>query len=74
MFLAMLFLMSSIWIRTDNVLFVLTVLGWLVWEKRLKLTHSSSLPCFAMGSVEYINVLSQNPPLENPLLLQFHWR
>ncbi len=60
MFLAMLILMSSVWIRTDNLLFVLAVLGWLVSKERIKLMHASILALLAIGSVEYINLLAGN--------------
>ena len=55
-----LLLMISVWIRTDNVLFVFAMLGWLVWKRKLSGWHAISLGALAMGSVEYINYFSGN--------------
>lgn len=55
-----LLLMLSVWIRTDNVLFVIAILVWLVWKKRMPLLHSIVLGIMAFSSVLWINHLSGN--------------
>jgi hypothetical protein len=55
-----LLLMLSIWVRTDNVIFALIVLGWLVLEHKLSVLHSTLLAALAVGSVECINSISGN--------------
>jgi hypothetical protein len=60
MFVAILFLMLSVWIRTDNVLFVGAIFGWLVWNKQLRASHGLVLGGLAIASVEWINILSGN--------------
>ena len=58
--LGIVLLMVSIWIRTDNVLVALTMLGWLVWNRKLAVGYATVLASLAAGSVEYINWLSGN--------------
>ncbi|PYV83972.1 MAG: hypothetical protein DMG93_06700 [Acidobacteria bacterium] len=55
-----LLLMISIWVRTDNVLFVLAVLGWLVWSHKVPRAYAGILAGVAIGSVKYINYFSRN--------------
>jgi hypothetical protein len=60
LFAGILLLMVSIWIRTDNVLFVLAMLVWLVLNRKLSSSHATVLAALAVGSVEWINTLSGN--------------
>ncbi len=60
LFAGVLLLMVSVWIRTDNVLIVLVVLGWLAWNQQLKKVHAGVLSLVAVASVEWINTLSGN--------------
>jgi hypothetical protein len=55
-----LLLMLSIWIRTDNVLFVVLMLVWLVWKKRIPALHSIVLGLLSVAAVLWINYLSGN--------------
>lgn len=55
-----LLLMISIWVRTDNVLFVLAMLAWLVWNHKLTRVYAGILAGIAIGSVKYINFFSGN--------------
>lgn len=50
----------STWIRTDNVLLVIAVLGYLFWQKRLKLVDAGVISALSAGSVALINHLSGN--------------
>jgi hypothetical protein len=59
-FLGILLLMVSIWVRTDNVLICLSVLAWLCWRRELKPSHAALLGLLASASVEWINRLSGN--------------
>jgi hypothetical protein len=58
--LGTLLLITSVWIRTDNVLIVLATLGWLGWERKLKIVYAGVLGSLAIGSVQLINSLSGN--------------
>lgn len=60
MFPAILLLMISVWIRTDNVLLVLALVGWLAWGEKLEIWHAVCLGALAIGSVECINFFSGN--------------
>lgn len=53
-------MMLSVWVRTDNVLMVLAMLGWLVWNHRIAPQYAAALAALAIGSVEYINIFSGN--------------
>ena len=53
-------LMLSVWVRTDNVLLVLAMLGWLLWSRRIAPQYALVLAALAVGSVEYINFFSGN--------------
>jgi hypothetical protein len=55
-----LLLMISTWARTDNILFVLVMLAWLVWNHRLGRVYAGVLAGVAIGSVEYIDFFSGN--------------
>jgi len=59
-FVGILLLMISIWIRTDNVLIVLVLLGGLVWNRKLGGLYAGVLTALAIGSVKCINTLSGN--------------
>lgn len=59
--LALLLLLSSIYIRTDNVIPVLVLLAWgALVEKRFSLLQGLSLAVLAMASVGFINEMSGN--------------
>jgi hypothetical protein len=53
-------LLMSIWVRTDNVLFVVVILIWLARIKKLRLPHAAVLAGVACASVFLINTLSGN--------------
>lgn len=55
-----LLLMLSVWIRTDNVLIVLAMLGWMLWKRMIAPQYAAVLAALAIGCVEYINVFSGN--------------
>jgi len=50
----------SVWVRTDNVLLVIAVLGWLVWERKLSALRGSLFALAALGSVLFINRMAGN--------------
>ncbi len=58
--IGILLLMISIWIRTDNILIVLVVFGWLVWNRKLSTLYAGILATLAIGIVAWINILSGN--------------
>jgi hypothetical protein len=60
LFLGLLLLMVSIWIRTDNVLIVLAIVLWLAFQRRLLIFHAAILAVVAVSSVWFINNLSGN--------------
>ena len=60
LFVGILLLMISIWIRTDNIVIVLVLFGWLVWGRKLSGLYAGVLTALAIGSVEWINTLSGN--------------
>ena len=60
LFVGILLLMISIWIRTDNIVIVLVLFGWLVWDRKLSGLYAGVLTALAIGSVEWINTLSGN--------------
>jgi hypothetical protein len=60
LFLGVLLLMISVWIRTDNVLFVLAVLAWMAWNKQLLRGHAIVLSVLAVSSVFFIDHFSGN--------------
>jgi hypothetical protein len=60
MFIGLALLLASVWVRTDNVLFVMAVLIWLAWTKRLLLPHFAALAGLAGTSVLLINYFSGN--------------
>jgi hypothetical protein len=53
-------LLASVWVRTDNVLFVLVVLIWLLWTKRVSPFQFVVLAALAGTSVLAINHFSGN--------------
>ena len=53
-------LLASVWVRTDNLLFVLTALIWLMWRKKLSPVKSAALAGLAAASVLAINYFSGN--------------
>ena len=60
LFPAVVVLLISVWVRTDNVLIALAVLAWLVWEKKLGLRNVIVLAILSVASVEWINFWSGN--------------
>lgn len=58
--LGLLLLLLSVWVRTDNVLLVLVVIGWLVWNGSLRLYQAAVIAGLAVGSVLAINHFSGN--------------
>jgi len=60
LFVGILLLMISIWIRTDNIVIGLVLFGWLVWNRKLSGLYAGALTALAIGSVEWINTLSGN--------------
>lgn len=60
MFPGLALLLASVWVRTDNVLFVIVILIWLAWTKKLLLPHATVLTGLACASVFLINYLSGN--------------
>lgn len=59
-FPALVLLMMSIWVRTDNVLVVLALLGWLALDGKLPKSYAAALAALALASVQYINYFSGN--------------
>jgi hypothetical protein len=55
-----LLLMLSIFVRTDNILIVAIVLGWLAWNGKVSALCAGVLVALGVASVEWINVLSGN--------------
>jgi hypothetical protein len=53
--MGVLLLLVSIWIRTDNILLVVAVLGYLWWQKRMTLVDAGVMTALSAGSVEWIN-------------------
>jgi hypothetical protein len=53
--LALGMLFVSIGVRTDDILILFAILGWLVWEKRLPRVAAAALGAFALGIVFAIN-------------------
>jgi len=53
-------LLVSIWIRTDNLLLVITALGFLLWQKRMTLVDAGVFSALSVGSVMLINHFSGN--------------
>ena len=58
--LAVVLLLVSIWIRTDNVLLALVVLFWLAWTKRMSVLYAGLLGSLALASVAFINHYAGN--------------
>lgn len=59
-FTAIALLMTSIWVRTDNVLVVLALLAWLAIDGKLPKSYAAALAAVAVASVQYINYFSGN--------------
>lgn len=57
---AILLLLVSIWIRTDNVLVALTALAWMAFTKRMSVLYASLLASLALASVAFINHYAGN--------------
>ena len=55
-----LLLLVSVWIRTDNILLVLAVLGYLLWKKRITIADTGFISALSVGSVLSINHFSGN--------------
>src|SRR5262249_42772494 len=60
LFTGILVLMLSMWIRTDNVLFVIIGVAWLAWRHKIRVRDTVILALLALGSVSFINSLSGN--------------
>jgi hypothetical protein len=60
LFVGLLLLLTSIWVRTDNVLFVLAILAWLMLTRKLSFWHGAVFACVAVGSVLFIHHFSGN--------------
>jgi hypothetical protein len=58
--IGILLLLASLWIRTDNLLPVIAVLGYLVWQKRMTLVDVGVISALSIGSVELMNHFSGN--------------
>jgi hypothetical protein len=58
--IGVLLLLVSVWIRTDNILLVIAVLGYLLWQKRMTLLDAGVVFALSAGSVELINHFSGN--------------
>jgi hypothetical protein len=67
--IAVVLLLVSIWIRTDNLLLVIAVLGYLLWQKRMTLVDAAAISALSVGSVAFINHFSGN--YSWPVLFQF---
>ena len=57
---AVLLLLMSIWVRTDNLLLVLTALVWLAATKRMSVFYAGLLASLALASVAFINHYAGN--------------
>jgi hypothetical protein len=60
LFLGVLLLLLSVWIRTDNVLLVVMTVGWLAWERKVTAVQALVLAATAAGSVVLIDRVSAN--------------
>jgi hypothetical protein len=58
--IGILLLVVSVWIRTDNVLLVMAILGYLLWGKNISAADASVLGMISVASVALINRLSGN--------------
>ncbi len=67
--IAILLLLVSVWIRTDNLLLVIAVLGYLLRQKRISLADAGVMGAISAGSVALINHFSGN--YSWPVLFQF---
>ena len=57
---AVLLLLISIWVRTDNVLITLAILGCLAWEKQMRGLYAGLLGVLALATVTFINHYAGN--------------
>ena len=60
LFLGIVLLLLSVWVRTDNVLLAVCALGWLMWERTLTPAQGMALILLAVASVWLINHYSGN--------------
>jgi hypothetical protein len=60
LFPAILLLMISVWVRTENVLFVVLLLGWLAWNQKIPPVYAAVLGLLATVNVKWINYWSGN--------------
>jgi len=67
--IGILLLLVSVWIRTDNLLLVIAVLGYLLWEKQITLVDAGVMGATSAASVAVINHFSGN--YSWPVLFQF---
>jgi hypothetical protein len=58
--IGIIFLIISVWIRTDNVLLVMAILVYLLWRRNINAADASVLGMISVGSVALINHLSGN--------------
>ncbi|MFY9844056.1 MAG: hypothetical protein ACLP0H_22345 [Terriglobales bacterium] len=64
-----LLLLVSIWIRTDNILLLITTLGYLLWQKRITIVDAGVISALSAASVVLINHFSGS--YSWPVLFQF---
>jgi hypothetical protein len=67
--IGVLLLLLSIWIRTDNLLLVITALGYLWWQKKITIVDAGALSAISAGSVALMNHFSGN--YSWPVLFKF---
>ena len=67
--IGVLLLLVSTWIRTDNLLLVIAVIGYLMWQKRMTIVDAAAISALSVGSVAFINHFSGN--YSWPVLFQF---
>jgi hypothetical protein len=60
LFWALLLLLISVWVRTDNLLVAIFATGWLLWERRLTSIQGGIVVATALGSVLMMNHLAGN--------------
>jgi len=64
----------SVWVRTDNVLLVIAVLGWLVWKRKLSALRGSLFALGVAGKRSIHQSYGRQLWLDCSFSLQFSWR